>query len=94
MDGRTKVVLRRNEGTHWKMRKKEINGARPFSRPAKFPMASAPLAVSILDFVGRVKRNFLRAQEAFARFSASKYFGRDNEEQLLRLPKGYVKRTQ
>ena len=61
----------------------KINGARPLARPAKFPMASAPFGILLLEFVEWKKRNFLHMQDAFTRFSVIKYFGHDDDVESL-----------
>jgi transposase InsO family protein len=58
----------------------KINGQRPLARPAKFPMASAPFVILMMDFAEWNKRNFLRAQGRFTRFSAGCYFGHGGDK--------------
>ena len=53
------------------------------SSPAKFPRASAPLEILVLDFVGRERRNFLRPRDAFARSRFIKYFGRGDDKEAI-----------
>ena len=49
--GAPKLLYKATRGHVEKCERMKINGARPLSRPAKFPMASAPFEVLISAFV-------------------------------------------
>ena len=56
-----------------------INGRRPLSRPAKFPITTVPFELLYLDYFEFNGGIFLHMQDAFTRYSVLKHAGKKDK---------------
>ena len=56
-----------------------VNGRRPLSRPAKFPITTVPFELLYLDYFEFNGEVFLHMQDAFARYSVLKHVGKEDK---------------